>query len=78
MTNATELRTDRLLLRPFDASDRDAIVAYAHDPEYRRYLGPEHPGPERFVDNNLAVDWRRESAWVCRRLVGLVSHAAVD
>ena len=33
MTKPTELRTERLLLRPFRLSDIDDVVEYAGDPE---------------------------------------------
>jgi ribosomal-protein-alanine N-acetyltransferase len=40
----TELRTERLLLRPFSPADVDDVFAYASDPEWSRYL-PEAPRP---------------------------------
>ena len=41
MAGPTTLKTDRLLLRPFELSDIDAVLEYASDPEWATY----HPGP---------------------------------
>src|SRR5689334_8403979 len=57
------LRTERLVLRPFDATDEPAIARYADLPEYRRYLGTDHPGPRQFVRNNLDAG-DLEPGWV--------------
>src|SRR2546423_4003715 len=59
-----ELRTRRLLLRPFRSDDADAFEAFASDRAYRRYLGTHHPTPTEFVANNLKIDWEREFSWV--------------
>jgi RimJ/RimL family protein N-acetyltransferase len=59
-----ELRTERLVLRPFRADDAEAIARYADDEDYRRYLSPMHPGPEEFVAHNVAADWSVERPWV--------------
>ncbi len=59
-----ELRTSRLLLRPFQPGDADAFAAFADDPAYRRYLGPDHPSPQQLVENNVAADRAREPSWV--------------
>jgi len=62
---AVELRTARLLLRPFRADDEAAFAAFVDDPRYRRHLGPSHPGGAAvFVAHNVAVDWEREPSWV--------------
>jgi RimJ/RimL family protein N-acetyltransferase len=58
-----ELRTERLVLRPFRADDGDAFAACANDPAYRRYLGPNHPDAAQLVANNLSVDGKRELSW---------------
>jgi ribosomal-protein-alanine N-acetyltransferase len=60
----TRLRTERLVLRPFQADDAEAIARYADDEDYRRYLSPTHPGPEEFVAHNVGVDWSVERPWV--------------
>ena len=59
-----ELRTERLVLRPFRAGDGEAIACYADDERYRRSLSPTHPGPEEFVAHNLEADWSVERPWV--------------
>ena len=38
MTHSTELRTERLLLRPFRLGDVDDVFAYAADPKWGAYL----------------------------------------
>jgi RimJ/RimL family protein N-acetyltransferase len=42
----------------------EAIASYAHDPQYRRFLGEGHPAPAQFVANNLTLDATREESWV--------------
>jgi ribosomal-protein-alanine N-acetyltransferase len=59
-----ELRTPRLLLRPFRSTDRGAFARWADDPAYRRHLGPDHPGVDEFVEHNAAADGETELAWV--------------
>ena len=57
-----ELRTERLLLRSFEASDVDDVLAYATDQEFRRFLAhlPEGYGrgdAEAFVARNISESW---------------------
>lgn len=58
----TELRTARLLLRPFVASDVDDALAYRDDPVFARFL-PHIPQPftradaEAFVAVNMTDPW---------------------
>ncbi|MEM7434501.1 MAG: GNAT family N-acetyltransferase [Myxococcota bacterium] len=60
----TELRTQRLLLRPFGAADVDDALAYRDDAEFARYL-PQVPQPfsrrdaEVFVARNISEPWDR-------------------
>lgn len=62
MVTRTELRTERLLLRPFRAEDVADAQAYRDDEEFARYL-PHIPQPftrrdaERFVALNMGLDW---------------------
>lgn len=57
-----ELRTPRLLLRPFRTSDVDDALAYRNDPELARFL-PHIPQPftlqhaEEFVAINMTEPW---------------------
>jgi RimJ/RimL family protein N-acetyltransferase len=57
-----ELRTGRLLLRPFSTTDVDDSVAYRDDEEFARYL-PWVPQPftrrdaEEFVARNVLEPW---------------------
>ena len=41
MAGPTTLKTERLLLRPFELSDIDAVLEYASDPQWATY----YPGP---------------------------------
>ena len=68
---AVSLRTERLLLRPFQPGDVSAFEQFAGAHAYRRYLGEEHPAPGAFVANNLGA----EGAWVIEmdgRVVGSI------
>jgi [ribosomal protein S5]-alanine N-acetyltransferase len=63
MTSPTELRTPRLLLRPFRPDDVDDVFAYASGEAFSRYLARQLPQPytrqdaEAFVAEALARDW---------------------
>jgi ribosomal-protein-alanine N-acetyltransferase len=57
-----EIRTARLLLRAFRATDVDDALAYRNDPEFARFL-PHIPQPftradaEAFVATNMTEPW---------------------
>ena len=57
----TTLETDRLLLRPFQLTDADDVYAYAHDPEWGRYLPVPRPYEHRhaieFVARSVLTAW---------------------
>ena len=58
-----ELRTERLLLRPFRLDDVDEVFEYAKDPEWAQYLGGHIPQPytrrdaEHFVAHAVLASW---------------------
>lgn len=60
----TELQTQRLILRPFHASDVDDALSYRDDEEFAQYL-PHVPRPflrrdaEAFVARNMSEPWDR-------------------
>jgi ribosomal-protein-alanine N-acetyltransferase len=61
----TEIRTERLLLRPFRFSDLDDVIAYASDDEWsRRVFGLPRPytrrSGEEFIARAVLTDWERE------------------
>ncbi len=62
MVERVELRTGRLLLRPFKVSDVDDALTYRDDEEFVRYL-PWVPQPftrrdaEEFVTRNVLESW---------------------
>ncbi len=61
----TELRTERLLLRPFQPEDVDDVLAYANDEEWSRYLFTAVPFPysrrdaEEFIAGRVLARWDR-------------------
>ncbi|MCY4393340.1 MAG: GNAT family N-acetyltransferase [Chloroflexi bacterium] len=67
MEGLPELRTERLLLRPYRSGDVDDVFAYATDPEWSRYL--EVPSPytrrdaEEFVATLLLADPAKNPTW---------------
>ncbi|MBT8488896.1 MAG: GNAT family N-acetyltransferase [Gemmatimonadetes bacterium] len=62
------LRTERLLLRPFQFGDVDDVYAYAKDPEWSRFLRVL-PRPydrihaEQFIARQTLLDWIEHVAW---------------
>jgi RimJ/RimL family protein N-acetyltransferase len=87
----TELVTARLVLRPFEACDLGAFVAYRSDPEVARYQGWDSPfsmvDAERFLEEQRGVGFAQPGAWLQLALVdratGLVHgdcavHGAAD
>ena len=58
-----ELRTERLLLRPFRLDDVDEVFEYAKDPQWAQYLGGHIPQPytrrdaEQFVAHAVLASW---------------------
>ena len=62
-----ELRTDRLLLRPFELTDVDDVFAYAADPEWGRFLPLPQPylrrNAEEFVARSILASWETGPLW---------------
>ena len=64
-----ELKTKRLLLRPFKLEDVDDVYAYAKDPEWERYLLLPIPQPytrrnaEEFVARRVLPSWSTNPAF---------------
>jgi [ribosomal protein S5]-alanine N-acetyltransferase len=65
------VRTERLLLRQWRASDLDAYAEIIADPEVGRYLGDGSP-----VDRNGA--WRQMAAYIGHLVLRGYSHWAVE
>ena len=69
MTERVELRTKRLLLRPFQLEDVDDIYGYARDLEYGRYASYRRPLPytrqdaQEFVARQLFASWSTSPAF---------------
>ena len=68
MTEPTELKTERLLLRPFRLEDVDDVFAYAKDPEWAWYF-PRVPKPftrqaaEERVARHVLESWETHPTW---------------
>ena len=80
MTKPTELKTERLLLRPFRLSDVDDVLEYASDPEWAAFrLRPYDRGVAEYrVVRAVVTSWDREAEFAIvfdGRVVGLVSLA---
>lgn len=64
-----ELRTERLVLRPFHPSDVDDVFDYARREEWSRYHLPQIPFPyersdaESFLEHVLGTPWEEEANW---------------
>ena len=67
MEGPAELRTERLLLRPFRSDDVGDVLAYASDPEWNRYLGLPQPytrrSAEEFVATSILADHETRPSW---------------
>ena len=55
MEGPPELRTQRLLLRPFGTDDVDDVYAYASGPDWNRYLGLPEPYTRRSAESFVAT-----------------------
>ena len=67
------LATERLILRQFRRDDAPDVNSFADDPDYRRYLGEDHPSAADFLANNVDGDWHRAPSWAIEldgRVVG--------
>lgn len=64
MNEPATIRTERLLLRPFELEDAEDVFAYANDPEWSRFLPVPSPYTLQdaltFVDRNISIDWQEE------------------
>ena len=54
MAEPTEIRTERLLLRPFRLKDVDDVYAYAKDPEFSRFLPMPSPYEYKHAERYVA------------------------
>ncbi len=77
MAEPTEIRTERLLLRPFKLTDADDVYAYANDLEWSRFLPLPSPYELRHAESHVAklflVSWDRHPVFaICldNRVIG--------
>ena len=67
MAEGIELRTDRLLLRPFRLTDVDDVYAYASDPAWGKYLPVPQPyeyrDAELWAAQSVLADWETTCRW---------------
>ena len=72
----TNLRTKRLLLRPFAPDDVDDVFSYASDPEWSRFLNTPVPytreDAEDFVEGSINCDWERHALFAIQLDGGVV------
>ena len=72
MTEPTELRTERLLLRPFRLSDVDDVLEYGSDPEWAAFFDPyDRVATEDMVARAVLTSWD-EHPWFALELDGKV------
>ena len=57
MAEPTEIRTERLLLRPFRLTDADDVYAYASDPEWAPYLPIPSPYEYKHAETHVAMSF---------------------
>ena len=76
MSEPVELRTERLLLRPFRITDPEDVFAYAKDTEWALYLGWRMPRPYRRRDAEEHVAGRILSAWSTNPSFAIVLDSA--
>ncbi len=53
-----ELRTPRLLFRPFGPEDEEALFQFLNEPRVRRYLCDDLPVPREMVQEQIALSQR--------------------
>lgn len=61
-----EIRTDRLLLRPWQPADAPAVLAAGGDPLVRRWIGDEPPTADRarrYVEEAAPAGWAADTAY---------------
>ncbi len=67
LNERVELKTDRLLLRPFDLRDVEDVLAYASEPEFARYLPVPQPYTRddavEFVARQVLAEWSTRPAF---------------
>ena len=80
MTEPTELKTERLLLRPYSLKDVDDVFEYRSDAEWARYL-PHVPDPythraaEESVARYVLESWETHPTWAIvldRKVIGQI------
>ena len=61
LNERVQLKTERLLLRPFDFGDMDDVLSYASEPEFARYLPIPQPYTRHdaveFLARRVLDDW---------------------
>ena len=72
-----EIRTARLLLRPWKLGDVDEVFAYAQDPEWSRYLQMlpmpyERHHAEEFIARQILLDGVTHPAWAILHEGGVI------
>ena len=73
MTEPTEIRTERLLLRPISLSDVDDVLEYGSDPEWARFFDNPYDRreAEEMVARGVLTSWDKQP-WFALELDGKV------
>ena len=73
------MRTKRLLLRPFEPTDVEDVLAYASDPEVARYRPLPEPytrrDAEEFIAHRILADWSAQAEFAIvieSRVIGAI------
>jgi RimJ/RimL family protein N-acetyltransferase len=77
MSEPDELKTERLLLRPFRLTDAEDVFAYAKDPEWSHYLSSFIPSPYSRRDADEHVAKRILAPWDTRPTFAIVLDSVV-
>lgn len=77
MSEPVELKTERLLLRPFRLTDAKDVFAYAKDPEWFLYLGRRIPSPYLRRDADEYVAKRILAPWDTNPTFAIVLESSV-
>jgi len=77
MSEPVELKTARLLLRPYRITDAEDMFAYSKDPGWSLYLGPRMPRPYLRRDADEYVAKRVLASWDTNPTFAIVLDSSV-
>ena len=81
MSDHVELRTERLLLRPYKLEDVEDVFNYESDPEWARYLPVPEPyarqHAEEFVAQRVLASWDTNPGWALVLTDKVIGHVGL-